>query len=203
MFLSPYYPTNACVWNLEFEFDSVSALGFKIQPLSANRIRYKASNLVSEWQSTLNEIFWFPFRMTLQNLTLEFTDLTPSTETVTTWDNLTIMETKDEKMQNKSELEPLTVEANKQTLPIANPLMPKTYVENVKKQANMPRFDIGYETTRGKIVSLEELSQTNSTIQIRKEPLDFSKNYMTGCQIMPREQGLSYFAGIVSVSLIC
>ena len=203
MYQSPLYPTNACVYAINFNFEETQALGFKILPATKNKIRYIANNVIGAWQSTLNEIYLFDYPLTLTSLTLELTDLSPVNAAPTEWKNLTLMQTKNTKLQSKQNLSIEETQSNKQTLPLKNPTPVKTYVGTVEKQANMPRFDIGYSTTRGSIVSLEELNQMNTNVQVRREILDYSKNYQTDCRLFPINQGLAYFASISSISLIC
>ena len=203
MYQSPLYPTNACVYAINFNFEETQALGFKIVPATENKIRYIANNVIGAWQSTLNEIYLFDYPLTLTTLTLELTDLSPVNSAPTEWKNLTLMQTKQPKLQSKQSLMVEETQSNKQTLPLKNPTPVKTYVKTVEKQANMPRFDIGYTTTRGSIISLEELNQMNTNVQVRREILDYSQNYKTDCQLFPVNQGLAYFASIESVSLIC
>lgn len=204
MYQSPLYPTNACVYAINFDFEEkTQALGFKIVPATENKIRYIANNVIGAWQSTLNEIYYFPYPLTLTSLTLELTDLSPVNASPTEWKNLTLMQTKIEKLQSKQTLNAGETQSNKQTLPLKNPIPLKTYVEPLEKQANMPRFDIGYSTTGGSVISLEELNQMNANVQVRREILDYSKNYQTDCQLFPINQGLAYSASIESISLIC
>ena len=203
MYQSPLYPTNACVYAINFNFEETQALGFKIVPATENKIRYIANNVIGAWQSTLNEIYLFDYPLTLTTLTLELTDLSPVNASPTVWKNLTLMQTKKTKLQSKQSLEIEETQSNKQTLPLKNPTPIKTYVKTIEKQANMPRFDIGYSTTGGETVSLEELNQMNTNVQVRRETLDYSQNYKTDCQLFPVSQGLAYFASIESVSLIC
>ncbi|MBO7734307.1 MAG: hypothetical protein J6S67_17210 [Methanobrevibacter sp.] len=203
MYQSPLYPTNACVYAINFDFEETQALGFKIIPVTENKIRYMANGIIGAWQSTLNEIYLFPYPLTLTSLILELTDLSPVNASPTEWKNLTLMQTKKPKLQSKQTLNVEETQANKQTLPLKNPTPLKTYVKTIEKQANMPRFDIGYSTTRGSVISLEELNQMNTNVQVRKEPLDYSQNYQTDCQLFPVKQGLAYFTSIESISLIC
>lgn len=204
MYQSPLYPTNACVYAINFNFAKTQALGIKIVPDTDNQIRYIANNIIGPWQSTLNEIYLFPYPLTLTSLTLELTDLTPVNKQPEQWSKLTLMNTKKEKLQNKQTMEsvsqPIT---NNQTLPLKQNVAVKTYSTTEAKKANMPRLDIGYSLTNGEIVSLTELKQMNTNVQIRKEKIDYSQNYQTDCQIFPREQGLAYTGIIEKVELIC